>query len=244
MTIALQNPRRLRLSAMLLLVATMLGACTVTPTPTASPQTQGVRQPALSPEEFLAVAARVEPVAESVCRAQTPDQDCDFAILVDRDPRVGANAFQTVDRNGRPIVIVTLGLIAILDNPDELAFVLGHEAGHHIARHIPQQRGAAAEGARVFSEVAIARGASTRDVARAAELGALVGGRSYSRSAELEADALGTVIAFRAGYDPLTGARLYERLPEPDVAFFSTHPPNAQRIETVRRTLSRLRGGG
>lgn len=224
--------------------ALLLGACTVTPVTAPRAPSGAPAQPAVSPEEFLAVASRIEPVAEAVCRAETPDQDCDFAILVDRDPRSGANAFQTVDRDGRPIVILTLGLVAILDNPDELAFVLGHEAGHHIARHIPLQRGAAAEGARVFSEIALAGGADARAVERAAELGAFVGARSYSQAAELEADAIGTVIAFRAGYDPVTGARLFERLPEPEVRFFSTHPPNGQRIETVRRTLDRLRAGG
>jgi hypothetical protein len=55
---------------------------------------------AISPDQFLAVAQDVEPVAEALCRVETPDQNCDFAILVDRDPRVGANAFQTVDRRG------------------------------------------------------------------------------------------------------------------------------------------------
>jgi predicted Zn-dependent protease len=119
----------------------------------------------------------VEPVAEALCRSETPDQNCDFAILVDRDPRVGANAFQTLDRSGRPIIILTLGLVAILESEDELAFVLGHEAGHHIARHIPQQRESAAEGARVFGEIAMAGGGNARDMRRAAELGATVGAR-------------------------------------------------------------------
>jgi predicted Zn-dependent protease len=52
-------------------------------------------------------------------------------------------------------------------------------------------------------------------VRRAAQLGAAVGARTYSRTAELEADALGTVIAYRAGYDPLAGAQLFLRLPDP-----------------------------
>ena len=179
------------------------------------------------------------------CAARKPPiRTCDFAILVDRDPRVGANAFQTIDRSGRPIIILTLGLVAILESQDELAFVLGHEAGHHIARHIPQQQQSAAEGARVFGEIAMAGGGNARDVARAAELGAAVGARSYSRSAELEADAIGTLIAFRAGYDPVAGAQLFTRLPEPELRFLSTHPPNAERMRVVRRTLAALRGGG
>jgi len=228
--------------AVLLVGMLALAAC-ATP-PAAPPKTGESVFPAVSPDQFLAVARDVEPVAEAVCRAETPDQNCDFAILVDRDPRVGANAFQTIDRSGRPIIILTLGLVAILESQDELAFVLGHEAGHHIARHIPQQQQSAAEGARVFGEIAMAGGGNARDVARAAELGAAVGARSYSRSAELEADAIGTLIAFRAGYDPVAGAQLFTRLPEPELRFLSTHPPNAERMRVVRRTLAALRGGG
>jgi predicted Zn-dependent protease len=226
------------------LAALVLSACVATPEPPVPDTPQTARLPAISPDTFLAVAAHVEPVAEAVCRGETPDQNCDFAILVDRDPRVGANAFQTIDRRGRPVIILTLGLIAIMDNPDELAFVLGHEAGHHIARHIPNQRQSAAEGARVFGEIAVAGGADARGVARAAELGAFVGARSYSRTAELEADAIGTVIAARAGYDPLVGARLFLRLPEPSAQLLSSHPPNSERMATVRRALRQVNGGG
>ncbi|WP_262879797.1 M48 family metallopeptidase [Roseicyclus sediminis] len=228
-----------------LLAALLLSACVTTPVPRAPASVaEGARLPAISPQAFLAVAQEVEPVAEAVCRTETPDQNCDFAILVDRDPRVGANAFQTLDRQGRPVIILTLGLIAIFENEDELAFVLGHEAGHHIARHIPEQRRSAAEGARIFGEMAMAGGADAREIERAAELGAFVGARSYSRSAELEADAIGTVIAYRAGYDPLRGARLFSRLPEPEMRFLSTHPPNAERQGVVRRTLQSLGAGG
>ena len=233
------RPARL---AVLLVAALAVAGCVTSPVPQVAPPTgEATALPAVSPDQFLAVARNVEPVAEALCRAETPDQNCDFAILVDRDPRVGANAFQTLDRAGRPIIILTLSLVAILESEDELAFVLGHEAGHHIARHIPQQRESAAEGARVFGESAMAGGASARDIRRAAQLGATVGARTYSQSAELEADAIGTVIAFRAGYDPVAGAQLFSRLPDPGMRFLSTHPPNAERMRVVRRTVARLR---
>ena len=229
---------------LLCVAALLLAGCVTAPGPTPGTATSdSAVLPAVSPDAFLAVAQNVEPVAEALCRSETPDQNCDFAILVDRDPRVGANAFQTLDRSGRPIIILTLSLVAILESEDELAFVLGHEAGHHIARHIPQQRASAAEGARVFGEMVMAGGGSARDVERAARLGATVGARTYSRGAELEADAIGTVIAARAGYDPLRGAELFRRLPDPGMQFLSTHPPNAERMRTVRRTLASLTAG-
>lgn len=241
MAFALHHARSVFRSLVMLPAVAFLSGCVAAPSPQPVATQPALAQPAIPPEVFISVAQDVEPVAEALCRTETPEQNCDFAILVDRDPRVGANAFQTLDRRGRPVVIVTLGLIAILDNPDELAFVLAHEAGHHIARHIPQQRARAEAGARVFQEIAIAGGADEVTIERAGQLGAIVGARTYSQPAEIEADIIGTVIAFRAGYDPVRGAGLFRRLPEPSMEFLSTHPPSRERIDAVRRTAARLR---
>jgi predicted Zn-dependent protease len=67
-----------------------------------------------------------------------------------------------------------------------------------------------------------------------------VGARTYSKDFELEADALGTVISMRAGFDPIRGAAFFTRIPDPGNRFLGTHPPNAQRIETVRRVAAGL----
>lgn len=204
--------------------------------------------PRLSPQQsllnFREVIERVEPVAEQLCLEETPDQLCDFAIYVDRDARSGVNAFHTIDDAGRPAIIFTIGLIAVAQNADELAFVMGHEAGHHIGRHLPQVRASADLGAQVFTQIARAGGISDQALGEVAQIGAVVASRQFTRQAELEADAIGTRIALRAGYDPLRGAAFFERIPEPARNFLATHPPNAQRIETVRRTLSEGRRPG
>lgn len=189
---------------------------------------------------FAEVVARVEPLAEQVCREETPDLPCDFAIYVDRAPESGVNAFHMLDPQGQPAIIFTLGLIAAARNADELAFIMGHEAAHHIARHIPMGQRRAAEGAEAFARVAQASGAGPAEIGEAAQMGALVASREFGRQAELEADAIGTVIALRAGYDPLIGAAFFTRIPDPARAFLSTHPPNAARIGVVRETLAAL----
>lgn len=74
----------------------------------------------------------------------------------------------------------------------------------------------------------------------ATNVGASVGARSYSKEFELEADALGTVIARKSGYNPVRGAEYFTRIPDPGNRFLGSHPPNAQRIETVRRVNSQL----
>lgn len=186
---------------------------------------------------FRSVVAQVEPVAERECRRRAPDLNCDFKIVVDTNSRLPPNAFQTLDRTGRPIIGFTIALIRDARNRDELAFVMGHETAHHIARHLEKQRQSAVGGAILGGLVAAGLGL---DVNAGQQLGGTVGARAYSKSNELEADALGTVIARRAGYNPVRGAQFFARIPDPGDRFLGTHPPNAARIETVRRVNSRL----
>ena len=230
----------------LLILALMgLAACNIAPapiTPSAPPATSDTPRlpPSVAVANFEEVVARVEPVAEAVCRRETPRQNCDFVIAVERDPRAGVNAFQTLDKNGRPFLVFTLGLIAEARNIDELAFVMGHEAAHHIEQHIPQQRQSAREGAFVLGTLAQMGGASQSGIREAVEIGAFVGARRFSQDHELEADRLGTIIAIRAGFDPVRGSAFFERLPDPGDQFLGTHPPNAARQAIVRNTAAQF----
>lgn len=222
-----------------------LAACEVVPTgQVVRPAPAADAGPTLSANQaarsFVQVVRTVEPVAERECRARTQRMNCDFNIVVDDRPGQPANAFQTLDRNGRPIIVFTLALIADVRNEDELAFVLGHEAAHHIAGHIARQQQNAAAGAVVFAGLASLSGGSAADVERAQRLGAQVGARTYSKDFELEADALGTVITARAGYRPVRGAQFFARIPDPGDKFLGTHPPNADRLDIVRRTAANL----
>jgi predicted Zn-dependent protease len=190
---------------------------------------------------FLQVIDTVEPVAEATCREQAPTANCDFRIVVDDRPGVPPNAFQTLDRTGRPIVAFTIPLIAEVRNQDEMAFILSHEAAHHILGHLARQRQNATLGAEVFGQLAGVIGGSNPDAVQAAqEFGAAIGARSYSKDFELEADRLGTVIAARSGYDPLVGAEFFFRIPDPGNRFLGTHPANAERVAVVRRTAASL----
>lgn len=220
---------------------------TVEPGPTTrpAPQQAAPQQPPATPtrakvQQFLNVVQRVEPVAERECRARAPRSNCDFRIVVDDRPGQPVNAYQTLDRSGRPVLAFTLPMIASVRNADELAFVMGHEAAHHIAGHIPRQQQNAAAGAVIFAGLASLTGADINAVRSAQELGATVGARTYSKEFELEADALGTVLTARAGFDPLRGAEFFNRIPDPGDRFLGSHPPNAARIETVRRVAQGL----
>ena len=214
--------------------------------PVALPQVQPIAGGRLAPTEaarnFLTVVQRVEPVAEAYCRQVGRVSNCDFRIVIDDRPGQGMNAFQTVDGQGRPLLGFSIALIAEARNADELAFVMGHEAAHHIRGHIPKAQQSAATAAVLAGMIAAASGAGQAGIDQAQQIGAGVGARSYSKEFELQADALGTEIAFDAGYDPVRGSAYFDRLPDPGDEFLGSHPPNAQRKSTVARVMADLRG--
>ncbi len=233
----------LRASVLSCLSFLALVACdeSVVTQPTAQPNTAATGA-ALSANQasraFVEVTRRVEPVAERECRAMTQGVNCDFRIVVDDNVKQPPNAYQTLDKNGRPIIAFTIALIADARNADELAFVMSHEAAHHIRGHIARQQQNALAGAVIFSGLATLSGGDPTAVQSAQELGAQVGARTYSKEFELEADELGTILTIKSGYDPIKGAQFFNRIPDPGDRFLGTHPPNAQRIAKVRQTAA------
>ncbi len=228
----------LRFAGLCLLLG--LAACSTATSPVVQSPRQGTVQAAAdrAARNFVTVVERVAPVAEQECRRRAPTTNCNYMILIDDRLDEPSNAFQTVDQTGRPMIIFTLALIAEVRNQDELAFVLGHEAAHHILGHLTQTAQNAQLGALVLGNLAAASGYSGAVVESAAALGAEVGARQFSKAFELEADALGAVITRRAGYDPVVGAAFFARIPDPGDEFLGTHPPNAERQATVQRVVA------
>lgn len=191
--------------------------------------------------QFVNVVKTVEPVAEAECRARTSNVNCDFNIVVDDREGQAPNAFQTLDKSGRPVLAFNIPLIATVRNADELAFVMGHEAAHHIEAHIARQQRNATAGAVILGGLATISGGGDQIIQSAQKVGATLGARGYSKEFELEADRLGTIITHKAGYNPVRGAAFFTRIPDPGNVFLGTHPPNASRIETVRQTAATLK---
>ncbi|WP_111735179.1 M48 family metallopeptidase [Roseovarius amoyensis] len=233
----------MRLFALAVFIALVLQGCTVATEPAEAPATAPRPVPAADAADisrFRTIAARVEPVAERICREHANSPNCDFNIVIDDRPGLPPNAYQTLDKNNRPILAFTLSILADVENADQLAFVMGHEAAHHIAGHIPRQQQNAMTGAILLGGLVSLTGMGSSAVDAAVDLGAGVGARSYSKDYELEADAIGTVIAHHAGYDPVRGAAYFTRIADPGDRFLGSHPPNAKRIETVRRVAAGL----
>ncbi len=221
----------------------LLTAC-VTPTEptTSAPQTVPTTQSTgsgVSVSRYNRVVARMEPIAETICRNRVrTGVNCDFKIVLDPDPNKPSNAYQSLESNGRPVLTFTQAILQDMRNDDEVAFVLGHEAAHHIQGHLAQVRGTATIGAIAGGAIAVLLGGGQAAVDIGSNLGGSVGARAYSKDHELEADAIGARIAHDSGYNALRGAEFFNRIPDPGDRFLGSHPPNAERIATVRRAVA------
>jgi len=199
----------------LALILFVLTACTVVESPIPnSPQSPPTssRSPQQAVDAYLRVGARIERVAEQVCRQKNPSRPrtyCDFQLKVDTSETNVPNAFQTIGKDGRPIIAFNIAMLANVRNDDEIAFILGHEAGHQIASHLVRANTNANLGALLLGGLLAASGANATSVQEAQNIGGTIGARAYSQTHELEADVLG-------------------------------HPPSQQRVATVQRTVQKI----
>jgi len=189
--------------------------------------------------DFDQVVSRLAPVVIDTCESAELVRNCRIRLYVADGPEGISNAFQSIDRFGRPFVLVTNELLEEIRNEDELALVLAHEAAHHILNHLARQRADAEEAAAILAEAAEEDGATPRQVRVAREVGALVGSRLFAQEYELEADALGAMILRDAGFDALRGAQFFYRIPDPGNHALNTHPSNAERRKVVRDAVLR-----
>ncbi|WP_170758453.1 M48 family metallopeptidase [Ruegeria lacuscaerulensis] len=207
---------------------------------TATEWTQDSPDYQVEAQAFREISRAVSKEARAECLRQAKVRNCDFTILVDLNPRAPANAFQTLDDKDQPVIIFTLAMIKSAENEDELAFVMGHEAAHHVLGHIDRQSQSAKEGAVIFGDLGKLHGESGKELERSQKLGAEVGVQVNVKDFELEADQLGTIITHNAGYNPLIGAKYFNRLSDPKDQFLGTHPPNARRVQIVLETAKQL----
>jgi len=115
-----------------------------------------------------------------------------------------------------PYVVVSSGLLGLVRNDDELAFVIAHEMAHVVLGHGAELR---AEG--------VPREGMARGLGKNGE---------RVRRTEREADQLGGRVMLAAGYDPARGALILPRL-GPAITFFGlfqTHDDDADRIQAMR----------
>lgn len=167
-------------------------------------------------------------------QSERPDLPWRFAVI----DTASINAFAAPGG----YVLLTRGLYEILDNEAQLAGVLAHEIAHIVRRHhvtVMQKSAALSAGAQI----------AQRDN-RSALLNNMIGSgaevfaRGLDKSAEHEADAMGVVLAARAGYNPFGLVDVLHKLEARSAddgslaLLFKTHPAPGDRLEQLGEALT------
>jgi len=130
-------------------------------------------------------------------------------------------------------IFVSRGLLALANDEDELACVIGHEIGHVAKRHAAASQGAAGGQFPLLNPML-----------RAGQMAA------YSRDLERSADHDGQILCAAAGYDPRGLARFLESLMNYErsrtgqlrsASYFDSHPLSSERSTIARVEASELR---
>ena len=147
------------------------------------------------------------------------------------------------------------GLITTAKNEAELAGVLAHEMSHVILRHGTEQASKAylgQAGLSLLGGLVGKRGSTSSQIINAVGgFGLNAAFLKFSRSDELEADALGAELMAKSGYDPIAMATMFATLraeqgrnPSKLERFFSSHPPPADREARIRTLATSLGSTG
>lgn len=141
-------------------------------------------------------------------------------------------------------IYVTRGMLAHLNNEDQLATVLAHEIGHVAARHAARQAWQQKIGQGLLLGGALlgqGLGLPSQDILNLGSMAAQLIFTRYSREDELEADKLGVEYSSAGGYDPREAIGLFQtlnRIQEKEgqgmPSFLSTHPDPGARIQRIK----------
>ncbi len=148
-------------------------------------------------------------------------------------------------------IYVNRGAIEAAQDGAQIAGVLAHEEGHVVMRHGTHQASEMMLAQAPLSLLAGVLGQSSSLAGQLTQLGVSFGVNSIllrnSRSAESQADEVGTYILYRAGYDPHAMAQFFgiieKKYPRRTIQFFSDHPNPGDRIRNVDEEIPRLGPG-
>jgi len=237
-----------------ILVILLLNACATSPTgrtqfvflPDAQINQMGLQAfNDLKQQKPVSANSQYNQLATCIARAITQETGGNWEVVVFED--ASPNAFALP---GNKIGVHT-GMLALVDNQDQLAAVIGHEVGHVLAKHSNE---------RASQEMAVSSGMSVIQAVSApqtvmgqAALGMLGIGAQYgilmpySRVHESEADKIGLDLMARAGFDPRQSIGLWQKMDraaqgQQPIEFMSTHPSHATRIQDLEKNMPQAMG--
>jgi predicted Zn-dependent protease len=144
---------------------------------------------------------------------------------------------------------VYTGLVLRAQEESELAGVMAHEISHVTARHGTKTatKGDIMQLASIPAMIFIPYSWAGWGIYQGMNLAIPLTFLKFSRDQEREADFLGLQYMYKAGYDPNSYVTFFERIqadekrrPGSIPKVFSTHPPNAERIENAQKEIARI----
>ncbi len=140
-------------------------------------------------------------------------------------------------------VAVYSGIMDLMNNEAELAFVVAHEIGHAIARHCGERMswGYLQSLGGLLVAIGFQNDTINGVYGTGTELGVML---PFSRSNETEADLIGLLLMAKAGYNPRASVQFWTRFSGSSQAgvlgnLMSTHPCDSDRIAEMNRNMSR-----
>lgn len=198
-------------------------------------QEQGFVLPNNAPETLV-----VHGVCVNLVRALEPLEQEAFDWEISVIESDVANAF--VVPGGK--IFVYTGLLKQVQTSAALAFILGHEISHAMARHGVEKLGVFALTGLIIEGIAGFVGLEQhRHLERLLlpMIQSFVVDRPYSRGLETEADSLGLRLMARAGYDPQEAVESWKRMQagggKETMELLSTHPSHSSRITALQKQM-------
>ncbi|WP_047533247.1 M48 family metalloprotease [Methylotenera sp. N17] len=177
-------------------------------------------------------------------QSERPDLPWRFGVIESSD----LNAFAAPGG----YVLITKGLYQTFQNEAQLAGVLGHEIAHIVKKHqlkVMQKQALLDMGAGLLGD----KYGSSKLSKKAINTGAEISARNLDKSAEYEADRMGMILAYRAGYDVYGLPEVLQNMAQINKSdnsvalLFKTHPHPDDRLaqlgESAGTQLDALKPG-
>jgi predicted Zn-dependent protease len=237
-----------------LIFISMLSACVTSPTGRSQlvfmPETE-INQMGLQAfdnlkkQKTISNNSKYNQLASCIAGAITRETGGNWEVLVFEDKSPNAFALP-----GNKIGVHT-GMLELVDNPDQLAAVIGHEVGHVLAKHSNErasQEMAVSQGMSLIQAISSPQTALGQTALGLLGVGAQYGVlMPYSRVHESEADRIGVDLMAKAGFDPRQSIGLWQKMEQATqgqqpLEFMSTHPSHATRIQDLEQHMPQAMG--
>lgn len=186
-------------------------------------------------------AKRVKTIGQKIAQvSQKNDFNWEFNLVEDEQ----ANAFCLP---GGKVVVYT-GILKYAKNDDQLATVISHEISHAIARHGAERmsQSMVQQGVGMIGNIVVGatapqyQNAFNMAYGAGSNLGVML---PYGRLQEIEADEIGILLMYKAGYNLNEAVKFWENMSEGKSGgsdFFSTHPSSNTRVSDIQKVIHKI----